>query len=93
MTFSMKGDAQRADADVLFLYEKLRIRIMKEKDGHLETRSFLTTLANGLIVRENNPSSGGERKVRGSAERDPYRSQFNYLWKTLFSGLKKSVGL
>ncbi|NCE73261.1 DUF748 domain-containing protein [Odoribacter sp. Z80] len=93
MTFSMKGDAQRADADVLFLYEKLRIRIMKEKDGHLETRSFLTTLANGLIVRENNPGSGGERKVCGSAERDPYRSQFNYLWKTLFSGLKKSVGL
>lgn len=93
MTFSMKGDAQRADADVLFLYEKLRIRIMKEKDGHLETRSFLTTLANGLIVRENNPGSGVERKVCGSAERDPYRSQFNYLWKTLFSGLKKSVGL
>lgn len=93
MTFRMKGDARKAGVELEFLYEKLRIRIMKEKDGHLKTRSFLTTLANGLIVKENNPDSGGVRQARGSAERDPYRSQFNYLWKTLFAGIKSSVGL
>jgi len=78
---------------MVFLYERLRIRIMKEKDGKLETSSFLTTLANGMIVKENNPDHRGIRKGEGWAERDPYRSQFNYLWKIMLEGLKKSVGL
>lgn len=93
MTFEIKGNLQKARVDMAFLYERLRIRIMKEKDGKLETSSFLTTLANGMIVKENNPDHRGMRKGEGWAERDPYRSQFNYLWKILLEGLKKSVGL
>lgn len=93
MSFRMRGNAREAEVDMEFLYEKLRIRIMKEKNGELQTRSFLTTLVNGLIVKENNPDYGGVREVRGSAEREPYRSQFNYLWKVLFVGIKKSVGV
>ena len=27
----------------------------------------------------------------GSAERDPYRSQFNYWWKSLLPGIKNTV--
>ena len=93
MTFEIKGNSQKARVDMVFLYERLRIRIMKEKDGKLETSSFLTTLANGMIVKENNPDHRGIRKGEGWAERDPYRSQFNYLWKIMLEGLKKSVGL
>lgn len=93
MTFGIQGNSQKAGVDMSFLYEHLRIRIMKEKDGELETSSFLTTLANGLIVKENNPDHRGIRQGEGSAERDPYRSQFNYFWKILLVGLKESVGL
>ena len=93
MTFEIKGNSQKARVDMAFLYEKLRIRIMKKKDGKLQTSSFLTTLANGMIVKENNPDHRGMRKGEGWTERDPYRSQFNYLWKILLQGLKKSVGL
>lgn len=93
MIFSMRGDARRAEVDMSFLYEKLRIRIMREKDGRLEPRSFLTMLANGLVVRGSNPDYGGLRRVEAWAERDPYRSQFNYLWKVLFAGIKESVGM
>lgn len=46
-----------------------------------------------MIVKENNPDHRGIRKGEGWAERDPYRSQFNYLWKIMLEGLKKSVGL
>lgn len=93
MSFHIKGDSRKAQVDLLFLYEHLRVRVMREKDGRLKTSSFLTTLANGLIVKENNPDRRGMRKGEGTAERDPYRSQFNYLWKILLEGLKKSVGL
>lgn len=93
MTFDIRGNAQKAHAGMSFFYEHLRIRIMKEKDGELETSSFLTTLVNGLVVKENNPDHRGMREGDAWTERDPYRSQFNYLWKILLGGLKTSVGL
>ncbi len=41
-----------------------------------------------------NPMPGGEvREVQATAVRDPYRSHFNYLWRTLFAGIKPSIGL
>lgn len=34
-------DLRKADVDMVFRYEKLRIRIMKEKDGELQSRSHV----------------------------------------------------
>lgn len=93
MTFTIRGNAQKAHIDMSFYYERLRLRIMREKDGELETSSFLTTLANGLVVKENNPDHRGLRPGDAWVKRDPYRSQFNYLWKILLGGLEKSAGL
>ena len=93
MTFHIAGNLHEAKVNMVFLYDDLKIRVMKEKDGHLVTRSFLTTLANGLIAKGNNPDHRGVRKAEGTAERDIYRSQFNYLWRTLLAGLKVSIGL
>ena len=94
MKFKITGNSHTAYVHMLFLYKDLKIRIMKEKDGHLEVRSFLSTLANGLIATANNPGRDGQpRTADGKAERDIYRSQFNYLWRTLLSGLKVSIGL
>ncbi len=94
MTFRITGNDRKAQVDMVLLYENLKIRIVKEKDGHFKTRSFLSTLANGLIINNNNPDRNrSPRQGEGSAERDLYRSQFNYLWKTLLAGLKSSVGL
>lgn len=93
MKFDITGNSVEAQVKMVFLYRDLKIRLMKEKDGHLETRSFLTTLANGLIAKGNNPDHREIRKADATAERDIYRSQFNYLWRTLLAGLKISIGL
>lgn len=93
MKFDISGNSMKSQVDMVFLYQDLKIRMMKEKDGHLETRSFLTTLANGLIAKGNNPYHGEIRKANATAERDLYRSQFNYLWRSLLAGLKISIGL
>lgn len=94
MKFKIAGNSHTAQVHMLFLYQDLKIRIMKEKDGHLKVRSFLSTLANGLIATANNPGRNGQpRTADGKAERDIYRSQFNYLWRTLMAGLKESIGL
>jgi hypothetical protein len=44
-------------------------------------------------AEENNPVSRSERKAEATAERDVYRSQFNYLWRSIVAGLKKTIGL
>lgn len=93
MNFDITGNSMKSRVDMVFLYQDLKIRMMKEKDGHLETSSFLTTLANGLIAKGNNPDHRELRKADATAERDIYRSQFNYLWRTLLAGLKVSIGL
>lgn len=93
MTFDITGNSIKSQVKMVFLYQDLKIRLMKEKDGHLETRSFLTTLANGLLAKGNNPDHREIRKADATAERDIYRSQFNYLWRSLLAGLKISIGL
>ena len=93
LKFRIKGDSIQSKVDMVFLYRDLKVRLLKEKDGEIKVRSFFTTLANGLIFTENNPNHRGERQVEATAERDVYRSQFNYLWRSLLAGLKKSIGL
>lgn len=93
MEFTINGNSQKAKVNMLFLYNDLKVRIVKEKDGHLKTRSFLTNIVNGILLDADNPDRKGTRKVEETAERDIYRSQFNYLWRTLLSGLKKSIGI
>lgn len=93
MKFLITGNSMKEKVEMEFLYKGLKIRVMREKDGHLKVSSFLTTLANGLIAKENNPDHRGIRQAVGTAERDIYRSQFNYLWRALLEGLKISIGL
>lgn len=93
MKFDITGNSVKSEVKMVFLYRDLKIRMLKEKDGQLETRSFLTTLANGLIAKGNNPDHREIRKADATAERDIYRSQFNYLWRSLLAGLKESIGL
>lgn len=93
MNFKITGNSQDAQVHMLFLYDDLKVRILKEKDGEWKTRSFLTNIVNGLILDKSNPNHRGTREADGKAERDIYRSQFNYLWRTLLAGLKISVGL
>ncbi len=93
LTFKIKGNSVQSEVDMTFLYRGLKVRLLKEKNGKIKVRSFLSALANGLIYHENNPDRNKERQVKATAERDVYRSQFNYLWRSLLAGLKKSVGL
>lgn len=93
LKFSITGDSIKSHVDMVFLYKDLKVRLLKEKNGEIKVRSFLTNLVNGIILTENNPDSKGERKVEATAERDVYRSQFNYLWRSLLAGLKKTIGL
>lgn len=52
---------------------------------------MLSAIVDDLLIRTGNPEDGVTRTGEGATERDPYRSQFNYLWKSLMPGIKQTV--
>ncbi|WP_421945639.1 hypothetical protein [Pedobacter sp.] len=96
LRFNFKADDFGSKGNVDFSYFDLSVALMKndpEKD-HLVTRGLLSILANALIINSENPGPDGKFI---SATVDYHRPQntsfFNLIWKSLFIGIKHSVGI
>lgn len=89
--FSITGNSKVAHIEMLLLYNDLELAILKADSE--KKRWLLSELANDLILIANNPEKGKKERVgKGVAHRDPHLYQFNYLWLTIFEGIKESVG-
>ena len=95
LNFTIQGSDQGANGKIRFSYEDLKIDLLKEKEtGTTSKRPLLSLLANQLLIRTNNrleDRKAHEFLVR--EDRDPTKSFFNLIWKTLFEGLKSSAGI
>ena len=81
---------------MILQYNDLKVDLLnketQESSGIKELVS--SVLANNLIIKDDNPRKGHELYKAGMYYiRNPNRFIFNYTWKTLFSGIKKTVGL
>lgn len=97
MAFSTEASSKGATVEMVFLYNGLKAALLKEKDGVLTDKKFLTGLVN-RVLKQNNPDKTGKgfNKPRHSSVsiiRDPYHSTFNYLWQILRPPLIESVGM
>lgn len=92
--FNMDASSAGGWIGMSFLYDRLKVNIMKKKDGELSENMFMTDLAN-LIVRSNNPNNrkAVARNADFYVKRDPYHSTFNYFWQMLHPALVESVGV
>lgn len=93
MDFRISGGSKYSSVSMLFLYDDFAISVLKEKDHQLKEAFVITNIMNGVFVKESNPDKRGTRRVEAEAERDLYRSQFNYLWRSVFAGIKATVGI
>ncbi len=89
------GNGTKATGLMSFRYNDLAIRLHPAKPGawnRLE-QSLLTEIAN-LYLADSNPKENGKMK-HGTIffERDPSRGFFNFLWKSILSGLKSTMGI
>lgn len=91
--FNFKGDNVKASGPMTMKYEDLKIDVMKKEEDSkdLKKRGFLSFLAN-IVVINDNPKNERLRKVEPEYERNIYKSFFNLVWKTLFTGIKETVG-
>jgi len=88
------GNNNNAHGTVFFVYDDLKITALKPSDDHkqLKNRKFLSFIANTFIInKSNNSVKETSTPAQGNFERDPKRSFFFLIWKTLLDGIIKIV--
>ena len=91
MIFNITGNKHSSAVDLKLLYNDLESELIKDHDGQIRQRRLLSEAINDWVVHSSNPQYGTTRIGTGTALRDPYKSQFNYLWKSLWPGLKSTL--
>ena len=79
------------------LYTDLYLVAIKKdenKPGNVGKKSVLSFLANTVLIKNNNPSKDeAPRRVDFDFTREPKLSFFTLVWKTIFIGILKTIGL
>lgn len=91
LNFKIQGTAARSTVNLTLLYDDLSVELVKDEHGKLKEKALASFLVDKFLLRTSNPDRRGLHQGTGSFERDPYRSQFNYLWKSLWPGIKKTL--
>ena len=90
--FSVWADENKAEGEMRIFYKHLKISMLK-RGSTSGKRRVVSFLAN-TIIHKNNPREGKPLRIgRIYFERETKKSFFNYLWKSLLSGIKSSIGL
>jgi hypothetical protein len=92
--FNLKGNDTSAGGNLVMKYDDLTVEVLKRDKNtkEMKKRGFASLAAN-LAVKNNNPASSGLRKATPQYRRNIYKSFFNLVWKTVFTGMKETVGL
>jgi len=93
--FDLKGTDSAAEGSLTMLYQDVRISLLKKdrKEEKLNKKA-LPTLAANLFMRHSNLEKGGSpRMVEVHFDRILNKSFFNLIWKSIFSGIKQTVGM
>jgi hypothetical protein len=75
---------------LILKYDDLKIKLLKKDDDNNKYKTrLLPTLAAGIVVKKSNPQNGNMRIGHVDFTRDIHRSIFNFMWKSLFAGIKQ----
>jgi hypothetical protein len=94
--FDLSGNNYGMRGRVLFLYDDMRVALLEKDKGATEwDKKALTSLAANFLMKNDNPSSKNKepRVQEVDYQRDTNRSIFHMTWKSLFSGLKLTMGI
>ncbi|SOD17440.1 hypothetical protein [Pedobacter xixiisoli] len=95
LAFDIKANEDVATGKVKFTYNDLSLGLMKKHEGgeRLKRLGILSLLTNAMVIYSDNPSVDGKFTAAPiHYKRKPTGSFFNFVWKTLFQGVKYSVG-
>ncbi|HZL08613.1 MAG TPA: hypothetical protein VFC65_01340 [Prolixibacteraceae bacterium] len=90
--FSFTADKASATGQLFFGYNDLKISVLEIKDGNIKEAGFASFLANNLLLSSKNPRGKELLPEEISFQRDEKRSVLNYWWKSVFSGIRNTLG-
>jgi hypothetical protein len=94
LDFDFTGNNTHAKGNFLMKYDDLKLDVLKiDKNTKKIKKRGLLSMAANLVVKNSNPLSGDLRKETPEYVRDIYKSFFNLVWKTVFTGMKQTVGI
>lgn len=94
MSFTINANPVSSKTYMKFLYDDLEIQLLNKQTGTTENQGLASTVVNALIIEKSNPVYDVPPRIANvSYSRDQTRSIFNFLWKSLFTALKPSVGV
>ncbi|MEN0094394.1 MAG: hypothetical protein AAGB30_03370 [Pedobacter sp.] len=96
LDFDIKADQDLAKGNLTFRFNDLSVKLLKKQAGkdRLVKKGLLSILANALVIYADNPSKDGKfTRAKIDFRRQPTASFFSYIWKSLYQGIKYSVGV
>ncbi|MVN21190.1 hypothetical protein [Mucilaginibacter arboris] len=95
LNFDMQADATKATGTVAFLYRDLNVVLLKQDEKNaLRRMSFISILANAFVLIRNNPTFNSPPRVETVVfERPENTSYLGLLWRSVYAGIKGSIGL
>ncbi|TDQ09241.1 hypothetical protein [Pedobacter metabolipauper] len=96
LEFKIEANNHIANGDLRFAFNDLSLGLLKkhEEENRLVKQGWMSFIANAMIINSDNPNNAGifiHAPIH--YEREPKGSLFSFIWKTLFTGIKASVGV
>lgn len=95
LTFDMQASTQKVTGNVTFLYHDLNVVLLKvDEKNALRRMGFMSILANAFVLIRDNPTFNNPPRVKTvSFEKPENVSYLGLLWRSVYSGIKESIGL
>jgi hypothetical protein len=90
LKYNMDATSTHTKGTLILKYSDIKIKLLKKDDDKNKYKTkFLPSLAAGVLLKKSNPQNGKTRVGEVDFTRDIHRSIFNFMWKSLFSGIKQ----
>ena len=96
LAFNIKANDQTAKGSVKFAYNDLSVALLKrnKEEDKLVKQGLISLLANAMVINSSNPGRDGVLITAPvNYQRPETASFFSFIWRTLFVGIKYSVGV
>jgi len=95
-TIHVDGNVHTMRGTILMLYNDLHLTPLKpgsDSSANLKKKPVTSFIANVFYIKNNNPSKGEDpRTIDVVVQRDLHENFFSFLWRTLLTGLLKTIG-
>lgn len=90
VVFSAEANSDFSAGEIKMIYEDVKMEILKKDNLH-DGKGFLSAIAQAAIVSSNPKGKRPPRIGEMFFERDKNKGAINFLWKTVFSGIKATI--